>query len=182
MIIEKTLLPEVLIIQPKVFEDSRGFFMETWNKEKFSEAGLNLTFVQDNHSRSIKNTLRGLHYQLQRPQGKLIRVSLGEIFDVVVDLRKSSPNYGKWIGQTLNSEKKQILWIPPGFAHGFLVLSDAAEFQYKCTDFYNPAFERCIRWNDDKLDICWPLEAGQKAILSDKDQKGQHFEQAEVYP
>jgi dTDP-4-dehydrorhamnose 3,5-epimerase len=181
MQLTKTKIPEVLLIEPKVFSDERGFFMETWNKKKFKEAGLIIDFVQDNHSKSVKNTLRGLHYQIENPQGKLVRVIQGEVFDVAVDLRKNSPYYGNWVGETLTAENKKMLWVPPGFAHGFLVLSDTAEFQYKCSDFYNPQAERCIIWNDPEINIDWPIPKNEKPILSQKDKSGVLFKDAEVF-
>ncbi|HAE38210.1 MAG TPA: dTDP-4-dehydrorhamnose 3,5-epimerase, partial [Candidatus Riflebacteria bacterium] len=147
MKISPTGIPDVLLIEPQVFGDQRGFFMETWNRKKFAAAGLDFDFVQDNHSSSIKGTLRGLHYQISNPQGKLVRVTAGEVFDVAVDLRKGSPTFGRWEGTILSAENQRLFWVPPGFAHGFLVLSETAEFQYKCTDYYNPASERCIIWN-----------------------------------
>jgi dTDP-4-dehydrorhamnose 3,5-epimerase len=181
MIVEKTEIPDVLLLKPKVFEDERGFFMETWNKRTFSELGINYDFVQDNHSRSVKNTLRGIHYQIENPQGKLVRVTQGEVFDVAVDLRKSSPTFGKWVGRNLSADNKHMLWIPPGFGHAFLVLSETAEFQYKCTDFYNPTSERCIIWNDKSFNISWPVKDFAHLILSPKDEQGQSFEKAEIF-
>lgn len=177
-----TAIPDVLIIEPQVFGDHRGFFMETWSRKKFQEAGLNFDFVQDNHSSSVKGTLRGLHYQTVNTQGKLVRVTVGKVFDVAVDIRRSSPTFGKWAGEILSAENRKMFWVPPGFAHGFLVLSDIAEFQYKCTDFYNPAHEKCIVWNDPQLNIAWPLESGQQLILSEKDKAGRSFVEAEVFP
>jgi len=141
-------IPDVILIKPDVHRDERGFFFESWQKNKFAKAGIDQEFVQDNHSRSSKNVLRGLHYQIRQPQGKLIRAIVGEVFDVAVDLRRSSPSFGKWVSANLSSENFNMLWIPPGFAHGFLVLSDVAEFVYKATDFYAPQYERCILWND----------------------------------
>lgn len=181
MKIIKTKIPEVLIIEPKPFIDERGFFMETWNKKKFADLGLTMEFVQDNHSKSVKNTLRGLHYQIENAQGKLVRVIQGEVFDIAVDLRKSSPHFGKWVGATLTAENKKMLWVPTGFAHGFLVLTETAEFQYKCSDFYNPKAERCIIWNDPQLDIAWPITESENLILSEKDKKGVLFKNAEVF-
>ena len=176
-----TALPDVLIIEPKVFGDERGFFYESYNAREFrGKTGLNTTFVQDNHTRSAKNVLRGLHYQIQRPQGKLVRVSEGEVFDVVVDLRRSSPHFGKWASIALSADNKRMLWIPPGFAHGFLVLSDFAEFLYKTTDYWAPAHERCIAWNDPQLNIAWPLAGAP--LLSARDQHGTPFLAAEVFP
>ena len=173
-------IPEVILITPKVFRDERGFFFESWQQQVFADAGIQADFVQDNHSRSIKNVLRRLHYQIRQPQGKLIRVIVGEVFDVAVDLRKSSPTFGKWAGATLSAENFQMLWIPQGFAHGFLVLSDIAEFVYKATDFYAPQYERTIRWNDPQIQIDWPLQ-GQTPILSTKDADGAAFQNAEVF-
>jgi len=167
-------IPDVKLIEPKVFEDERGFFFESFNHEKFENAiGRKVTFVQDNHSKSSKNVLRGLHYQNQYPQGKLVRVTQGEIFDVVVDIRKNSQTYGKWVREILSAENRKQLWIPEGFAHGFLVLSETAEFLYKTTDYYTPEFECCIAWNDKIIDIHWPLQATPK--LSPNDQKGVPF-------
>jgi len=176
-----TEIPEVLLIEPQVFGDSRGFFMETWHAEKFAAAGLDLHFVQDNHSKSVQGTLRGLHYQIKKPQGKLVRVISGEVFDVAVDLRQSSPFFGKWIGEILSAENKKILWVPPGFGHGFYVLSPEAEFVYKCTELYAPEHERCIRWDDPELGIVWPLLA-QAPLLSAKDLVGVSLAAAELYP
>lgn len=173
-------IPEIVLITPKVFRDERGFFFESWQQQVFSDAGIRADFVQDNHSRSIKNVLRGLHYQIRQPQGKLIRVIVGEVFDVAVDLRRSSPTFGKWAGAVLSAENFQMLWIPPGFAHGFLVLSDIAEFVYKATDFYAPQYERTIRWDDPLIQIDWPLQ-GQTPILSTKDADGAAFQNAEVF-
>jgi dTDP-4-dehydrorhamnose 3,5-epimerase len=173
-------IPEILLITPKVFRDERGFFFESWQQQVFADAGIRADFVQDNHSRSIINVLRGLHYQIRQPQGKLIRVIVGEVFDVAVDLRRSSPTFGKWAGAVLSAENFQMLWIPPGFAHGFLVLSDIAEFVYKATDFYAPQYERTIRWNDPQIQIDWPLQ-GQTPILSTKDANGAAFQNAEVF-
>ncbi|HQF80087.1 MAG TPA: dTDP-4-dehydrorhamnose 3,5-epimerase [Flexilinea sp.] len=173
-------IPDVILIQPDVHRDERGFFFESWQKNKFAKAGIDQEFVQDNHSRSSKNVLRGLHYQIRQPQGKLIRAIVGEVFDVAVDLRRSSPSFGKWVSANLSSENFNMLWIPPGFAHGFLVLSDVAEFVYKATDFYAPQYERCILWNDRDLGIDWPI-SGHEPILSEKDSKGKLFREAEVY-
>ena len=177
-----TDLPDVVLIKPRVFGDARGFFMETWEANVFAASGLDIKFVQDNHSLSVKNTLRGLHYQIRHPQGKLVRVVAGEVFDVAVDLRRSSPSFGKWVGVILSAENKQQLWVPPGFAHGFLVLSDTAEFVYKCTDYYAPQHERTLFWNDSEIGIEWPLSAGQVPLLSDKDRAGKRLPEAEVYP
>lgn len=180
MNIIKTEIPDVLIIEPKVFGDARGFFFESFNAKTFATlTGLNPTFVQDNHSRSAKNVLRGLHYQIKQPQGKLVRVAVGEVFDVTVDLRKNSPTFGKWTGTILSAENKRMLWVPEGFAHGFLVLSDSADFLYKTTDYYAPEHERCVIWNDATVGITWPL-AGQP-ILAAKDKTGKSLAEAEVF-
>jgi dTDP-4-dehydrorhamnose 3,5-epimerase len=175
----QTGINDVLVLLPQVFGDERGFFFESYNERAFRELGIPYHFVQDNHSRSQKNVLRGLHYQIQHPQGKLVRVVSGEVFDVAVDLRRDSPTFGKWIGEVISAENKRILWVPPGFAHGFLVLSDWAEFLYKATDCYAPEHERTIRWDDPELGIAWPL-SGQP-ILSAKDKLGRAFRDAEVY-
>lgn len=177
----ETALPEVLILEPQVFGDERGFFFESFNARRFAEAtGLQRDFVQDNHSRSARGVLRGLHYQLQQTQGKLVRVSAGEVYDVAVDVRRSSANFGKWVGVHLSAENKRQLWVPEGFAHGFLVLSDYAEFLYKTTDYYAPAHERCIRWDDAQLAIDWPLD-GLTPQLSLKDQQGLSLSEAETF-
>lgn len=177
MIVEKTAIPDVLLLKPRVFEDERGFFIETWNRRTFKELGIDYDFVQDNHSRSVKNTLRGIHYQIENPQGKLVRVTKGEVLDVAVDLRKNSPTFGKWVGQVLSAENKHLLWVPPGFGHAFLVLSETAEFQYKCTDYYNPKAERAILWNDPQLLINWPLNELNDIIMSEKDQNAGKFDE-----
>ncbi|TAE56875.1 MAG: dTDP-4-dehydrorhamnose 3,5-epimerase [Nostocales cyanobacterium] len=175
-----TEIPDVLLIEPKVFGDERGFFYESFNTRSFVEkTGISYSFVQDNHSRSSKNVLRGLHYQIQQPQGKLVRVVVGEVFDVAVDLRKQSTTFGKWVGVNLSAENKHQLWIPPGFAHGFLVLSEYAEFLYKTTDYYAPEYDRTILWNDPDLGIAWPLDG--EPVLASKDKIGQFFSEAEVY-
>ncbi len=176
-----TAIPDVVLIKPRVFGDDRGFFMETWEARKFAAAGCPLTFVQDNHSRSVKGTLRGLHYQIQQPQGKLVRVVAGEAFDVAVDIRRSSPTFGKWVGVHLSADNKQQLWVPPGFAHGFLVLSATADFLYKCTDYYAPQYERTLAWNDPEIGIHWPLPPGQSPRLSDKDKAGKRLQETETY-
>jgi dTDP-4-dehydrorhamnose 3,5-epimerase len=174
-------IPEVLILEPKVFGDDRGFFFESYNERDFIEkTGVNVRFVQDNHSRSAKNVLRGLHYQIRQPQGKLVRVIRGEVYDVAVDIRRSSPTFGKWTTNVLSDQNKRMLWVPPGFAHGFIVTSDYAEFLYKTTDYWAPSFERCIVWNDPELAITWPIQ-GEPA-LSDKDRLGLRFRDAEVFP
>jgi dTDP-4-dehydrorhamnose 3,5-epimerase len=176
----RTEIPDVLIIEPKVFGDERGFFFESFNQRIFEEkTGLRPRFVQDNHSRSAKNVLRGLHYQIRQPQGKLVRVIAGEVFDVAVDLRKSSLSFGRWTGHTLSAENKRMLWIPEGYAHGFLVLSESADFLYKTTDYYAPEHERCITWSDADLGIRWPLAGEPK--LAAKDQAGQRLAEAEVF-
>lgn len=176
-----TAIPDVLIIEPRVFEDERGFFFESFNQKRFDElVGRTVQFVQDNHSRSKKNALRGLHYQIRQPQGKLVRVCVGEVFDVAVDLRRSSPTFGHWIGVRLSAENKRQLWIPEGFAHGFVVLSDHAEFLYKTTDYWAPQHERTIVWNDSDLAIEWPLD--EEPILAAKDAAGLPFSLAECYP
>ncbi len=174
-------IPDVIIIQPKVYQDNRGFFMETYQKELFIQAGISYEFVQDNHSSSFKNTLRGLHYQITHTQGKLVRVVIGSIFDVAVDLRKSSPHFGRWVGVYLSAETKEQLWIPPGFAHGFLVLSDRADVVYKATDYYDPTGERTLRWDDADLAIKWPIPNGEQPIISEKDAAGMLFKEAEVF-
>ncbi|MGK2953039.1 MAG: dTDP-4-dehydrorhamnose 3,5-epimerase [Thiobacillus sp.] len=171
--------PEVLLLRPKVFGDARGFFFESYNRKTFAELGIDVEFVQDNHSRSAKGVLRGLHYQIQQPQGKLVRVAAGEVFDVAVDLRRSSPYFGRVATMHLSAETHDMAWIPPGFAHGFQVLSDAAEFLYKTTDYYAPQFERCLRWNDPALNIAWPLDS--EPLLSAKDQAGLLLAECEVF-
>ncbi len=176
-----TEIPDVLIIEPQVYGDDRGFFLESFNQKDFREkTGVNTTFVQDNHSMSLKNVLRGLHYQIPNPQGKLVRVVNGSVFDVAVDARQSSPTFGQWVGCVLSAENKRIFWIPEGFAHGFLVLSDRAEFLYKTTNYYYPQYEKTILWNDADLGIDWPLDT--PPILSPKDQAGQPFKSVEVFP
>lgn len=173
-------IPEVMLIKPQMFGDERGFFFESFNQARFEEAiGKSVQFVQDNHSRSLKNVLRGLHYQIKQPQGKLVRVVQGEVFDVAVDLKKSSNTFGKWVGVILSAKNKRQLWIPEGFAHGFFVLSESAELLYKTTDYYAPDFERCIHWNDATLNIAWP--PGVRPILSGKDTRGTSFDEAETY-
>lgn len=175
-----TAIPDVVILEPKVFGDERGFFFESYNERKFTEAtGYTPNFVQDNHSRSAKGVLRGLHYQIQQPQGKLVRVTSGEVFDVAVDIRRNSPTFGQWVGVHLSGDNKKQLWIPPGFAHGFVVLSDFAEFLYKTTNFYAPEYERSIIWNDPQINIKWP--SGINPILSGKDQQGKLLAEAELF-
>lgn len=173
-------IPDALILEPKVFEDSRGFFLECYNQRVMAELGIVAPFVQDNHSCSSSRVLRGLHYQIQQPQGKLIRVIAGEIFDVAVDIRKSSPTFGQWFGLALSAQNKLLLYVPPGFAHGFLVVSERAEVLYKTTDFWAPQHERCIIWNDPDLSIEWPLTASP--ILSPKDAAGVPLREAELFP
>jgi dTDP-4-dehydrorhamnose 3,5-epimerase len=179
--IEPLAIPDVLLLRPKVFGDHRGFFLESWNRAGFAARGLDVDFVQDNHSRSTQYTLRGLHYQLQNTQGKLVRVVTGSVFDVAVDLRRSSPTFGKWVGAELSEANRHMLWVPPGFAHGFLVLSATADFLYKCTDSYAPAHERTIRWDDPDLGIEWPLPASATPALSSKDQAGVAFRGADTF-
>ena len=174
-------IADVLLVEPKVFGDDRGFFFESFNQKAFNEAtGLSVNFVQDNHSKSARNVLRGLHYQISQPQGKLVRVIAGEVFDVAVDIRRSSPTFGQWVGELLSADNKRQLWVPPGLAHGFVVLSDSAEFLYKTTDYYAPEFERSIAWNDPTLAIEWPSLSGAP-LLSGKDAKGVSFLQAELF-
>lgn len=180
MNIIQTEIPEVLVLEPKVFGDERGFFYESFNAKRFAEAtGCDVDFVQDNHSRSVKGVLRGLHYQIQQPQGKLVRVAVGEVWDVAVDIRKGSPTFGKWVGVSLSATNHRQLWVPAGFAHGFVVVSDVAEFLYKTTHYYAPEHERCIRWNDPTLAIPWPLDG--EPSLSGKDRQGLDFAQAELF-
>ncbi|CAB1276721.1 dTDP-4-dehydrorhamnose 3,5-epimerase [Candidatus Nitrosacidococcus tergens] len=175
-----TKIPDVFLLKPKVFEDDRGFFFESYHNKKLNNSlNKEIQFVQDNHSQSKKGVLRGLHYQIKQPQGKLVRVVIGEVFDVAVDLRKNSSYFGHWIGYYLSAENKQQLWIPAGFAHGFLVLSEYAEFLYKTTDYYVSEYERCICWDDPTLDIHWPLS--EKPVVSVKDQAGQSFKEAELF-
>jgi dTDP-4-dehydrorhamnose 3,5-epimerase len=177
----RTEIPDVLILEPKVFGDERGFFFEPYNKRVFREAtGLDVEFVQDNHSRSRSGVLRGLHYQIRQPQGKLVRVSAGEVYDVAVDVRRSSPTFAKWVGFRLDAASKRMAWIPPGFAHGFLVLSEDAEFLYKTTDYYAPEHERTVRWNDPRLGVAWPLR--EPPMLSAKDAAAPGLAEAELYP
>ncbi|KQT34486.1 dTDP-4-dehydrorhamnose 3,5-epimerase [Methylophilus sp. Leaf414] len=180
MITSQTAIHDVFVFQPKVFGDDRGFFFESFNENIFAETtGLRPRFVQDNHSKSAKNVLRGLHYQIKQPQGKLVRVTQGAVFDVAVDLRLQSPTFGKWVGEVLSDENKKMLWVPEGFAHGFLVLSESAEFLYKTTNFYAPEHERCIIWNDLTLNIDWPI--AQQPSLSTKDALGLSFAEADKF-
>ena len=180
MEIISTKIPDVIIIEPAVYGDERGFFYESFNKIKFSDvSGVTSEFVQDNHSKSVKGVLRGLHYQIKQPQGKLVRVCQGEVLDVAVDIRKSSPTFGQWVGVNLSAENKRQLWVPEGFAHGFIVLSETAEFLYKTTDYYAPEYERCIRWDDCDLSIDWQLSGNP--LVSDKDAKGLMFKEADIF-
>ena len=174
-------ISDVIIVEPDVFGDSRGFFMETWQSRKFAEAGIDAHFEQDNWSRSEQGVLRGLHYQIKQPQGKLIQVINGAVFDVAVDLRKKSLTFGKWVGIIVSDENKRLMWIPPGFAHGFYVLSEQVDLYYKCTDFYAQEHERSVRWNDPDLSISWPLIDGQEPVLSSRDSSANFFRDAEVY-
>jgi dTDP-4-dehydrorhamnose 3,5-epimerase len=175
-----TTIPDVIVIEPKAFADERGFFLESYQKQHFSEAGIPFDFIQDNHSKSQQDVLRGLHYQIQQPQGKLVRVIVGGIFDVAVDIRKGSPTFGKWVGDYLSAENKKMLWIPPGFAHGFYVTSPEAEVLYKSTDYYAPQWERSIIWNDPTINIDWPID-GVTPLLSPKDAAGKLLTEAELF-
>jgi len=177
----KSAIPGVLILKPQIFEDERGFFMETYQAKTFSSLGISSNFVQENLSGSQKGVLRGLHYQLRQTQGKLVKVIAGEVFDVAVDLRRSSPTFGKWVGEYLSAQNRLEMWIPSGFAHGYYVLSDRADVLYKCTDFYAPQWERTIRWNDSAIGIDWPLLDKNLPILSDKDMRGMLFQDAEYF-
>jgi dTDP-4-dehydrorhamnose 3,5-epimerase len=175
-------LPEVVLIEPRVHGDERGFFMETWHRARFAAAGITADFVQDNYSVSRCGTLRGLHYQLRRTQGKLVRVMVGEVFDVAVDVRRSSPSFGRWVGATLSAANKLCMWVPPGFAHGFLVLSETADFHYKCTDYYDPDSERAVRWDDPAIGIQWPLPPDLALLVSPKDRAAPALAAAETLP
>jgi dTDP-4-dehydrorhamnose 3,5-epimerase len=176
-----TALDSVKIIEPKVFGDDRGFFLESWNKKMFENHELPSHFVQDNHSRSSQGVLRGLHYQLKNPQGKLVRVTSGEVFDVAVDMRKSSAQFGQWVGVLLSESNKRQLWVPPGFAHGFYVVSESADFQYKCTDYYLPEYERSLMWNDPAVGIEWPIIEGAEPLLATKDAAGLPLDQCDTF-
>lgn len=182
MILTRLDIADLLLVTPTVHADGRGYFMEVWHEEKFATAGLDARFVQDNQSGSRRGTLRGLHYQIEHPQGKLVRVVSGEIFDVAVDLRRGSATFGRWLGLTLSAEGRQQIYVPPGFAHGFLVTSESAEVAYKCTDFYFPEHERTLIWNDPDVGITWPLPGGSMPTLSAKDSAGTLLTEAEVYP
>lgn len=181
MQISRLAIPDVVLIEPTMFGDARGFFQESWNKKRFHAAGMDMEFVQDNHSRSIRHTLRGLHYQLRKPQGKLVRVVRGEIFDIAADIRRQSPTFGRWVGTKLSEDNHHQLLIPAGFAHGFLVLSEIADVLYKTTDFFDPADQHCIRWNDPTIGVQWPLPAGVAPVLSAKDADGLSLDQSEVF-
>ncbi len=176
-----TAIPDVVVVEPDVFGDARGFFLETWHEAKFREGGIDAEFVQDNHSRSRQGILRGLHYQIERPQGKLVRVVTGRVFDVAVDLRRSSPSFGRWFGEELSEDNHRMLWVPPGFAHGFYVLSESADFVYKCTEFYAPEHERCIRWDDPEVGVDWPIPTHAAPLVSAKDADGVAFSEAECF-
>lgn len=182
MEVQRTSLPGVLIVEPQVFEDERGYFMEAFNADRYAEEGMAGDFVQDNHSGSRQGVLRGLHYQIRRPQAKLVQVTAGEIFDVAVDLRRSSDTFGQWVGVELSAGNRRQLWIPPGFAHGFYTLSEWAEVSYKVTDYYAPEWERTLLWNDPEVGIDWPLIDGQPPIISKKDAEGVPLSEAETYP
>ena len=179
MNVTETALPDVLLIEPRVFGDSRGFFLETFSAQRYAEAGIPDSFIQDNWSHSCRGTLRGLHFQIKHPQGKLVHVMQGEIYDVAVDVRQDSPTFGNWVGVTLSAENKRQLWIPPGFAHGFAVLSETVDFVYKCTDIYAPEFERTLQWNDETIGVNWPING--EPILSDKDRNGTAFDKLETF-
>jgi dTDP-4-dehydrorhamnose 3,5-epimerase len=179
MIVTSTAIPEVKLVEPKVFGDSRGFFFESWNRRVLAAAGLDVDFVQDNHSRSRRGVLRGLHYQVERPQGKLVRVVAGEVFDVAVDLRRSSPTFGRWVGAMLSADNRRMFWVPPGFAHGFIVVSDSADFLYKTTDYWFPEHERTLLWNDPAVGIVWPFDGAP--TLAPKDAAGTPLASAPTY-
>jgi dTDP-4-dehydrorhamnose 3,5-epimerase len=181
MKISPTAIPDVALIEPRLFSDTRGHFMETWQLQKFSAAGIHANFVQANHSISKQWVLRGLHYQIQQPQGKLVRVLVGEVFDVAVDIRRSSKTFGRWIGVTLSASNRHMLWVPPGFAHGFLALTDQVEFGYYCTDYYAPQYERTLAWNDATVGVSWPLPSGVEPILNDKDRDAPRLNDIECF-
>jgi dTDP-4-dehydrorhamnose 3,5-epimerase len=180
MQVEPTAIPDVKVLTPRVFGDDRGFFLESWNAKSFADAGIDAAFVQDNHSKSAKGVLRGLHYQIGPAQGKLVRVVAGAVFDVAVDMRRSSPTFGKWVGETLSAANHKMLWVPEGFAHGFLSLEDGTEFLYKCTALYTPAVEHCMVWDDSDIGIDWPLD-GIEPLVSAKDALGKAFDKAAVF-
>ncbi len=177
-----TRLPEVVLIKPKVFGDERGFFLESWQQKKFADAGIHADFVQDNHSHSSQWILRGMHYQIQNTQGKLVRVSRGAVYDVAIDVRRSSPRFGEWVGVELSDTNHHMMWIPPGFAHGFLTLTEKVDFMYKCTELYSPQYERCIRWDDPDVGIQWPLPVGVSPQLAARDAQAPGIRNAEVFP
>jgi len=179
---EPTELPEVVLIKPQVFQDARGYFFESWQKPKFDAVGIEANFVQDNHSHSVRHTLRGLHFQIRQAQGKLVRVTRGEAFDVAVDIRRSSPRFGRWVGVILSEANHHLLWVPPGFAHGYLALSDQVDFLYKCTDVYAPQHERSIRWDDPRIGIRWPLPSNAIPLLAPKDAAATLLDDTEVFP
>lgn len=181
MKVTPTRLPEVLLIEPNAFGDDRGFFIESWNARSFAEAGIEASFVQDNHSRSARGVLRGLHYQIEQAQGKLVRVVAGSVYDVAVDIRRSSSRFGQWVGVELSARNRQMLWVPPGFAHGFVALEDGTDFLYKCTDFYAPQHERSILWSDPAIGIDWPI-GDMQPTLSGKDEGAPLLAEAEIYP
>ncbi|HVN54997.1 MAG TPA: dTDP-4-dehydrorhamnose 3,5-epimerase [Anaerolineaceae bacterium] len=176
-----TAIPDVILIEPRVFGDDRGFFMETYQADQFAQAGILAAFIQDNHSGSRQGILRGLHYQIRQPQGKLVRAVVGEIFDVAVDLRRGSPTFGQWVGAYLSAQDRRQIWIPVGFAHGFYVVSDWAEVVYKATDYYAPEWERCLAWNDPQIGIDWPLQAGELPVISKKDAQGRLLADSELF-
>ena len=175
------MLPDVIRVVPQRHRDARGYFIETWRADEYADAGIDAAFVQENLSFSAKGTLRAIHYQVERPQGRLVRVVDGAVFDVAVDLRKSSPTFGQWTGEVLSSDNRHQIWVPPGFGHGFLVLTETATFEYNCTEFYAPEFDRCVRWNDADIGIDWPLEEGQEPLISDKDMAAPAFKDADTY-
>lgn len=177
-----TEIPDVVLVCPKVFGDERGYFFESWEQRKFAAGGVDFHFVQDNHSHSTRGVLRGLHYQIHQPQGKLVRVVTGKVFDVAVDIRRSSPTFGRWVGVELSETNHHMLWVPPGFAHGYFVMSERADFLYRCTDFYAPAAERAILWNDPDLNVAWPLTPGMTPTISSKDAAARPFRDAEYFP
>jgi dTDP-4-dehydrorhamnose 3,5-epimerase len=176
-----TPIADVKLLKPRVFSDERGFFLESWNARTFAALGLDLAFVQDNHSRSSRGTLRGIHYQIRRPQGKLVRVVRGRVYDIAVDLRRSAPTFGRWVGAELSDDNHRQLWVPPGFGHAFYVMSETADFLYKCTEFYAPEFDRSLRWDDPTIAIDWPVPVGETPLLSDKDLAAPLLPEADLY-